>query len=1211
MIKAPTPIAHQIIIPDFVDSLFNEKSRMFLDKALIKLLTGTHGSDFEKLLPSKMYSMRLEGKGRLLLAKGVIERIPTLVLVECLLNHEYEQSKCITQLTSSQLTQHIERCAQGAVYVVNAEHSGLIPCKSEKTTHQLVEYGEHFIAATKEQQKVLGTTYEEQTPVLFGEAGSGKTLVLMQRMVTLARILATDEHATRRIWVIVPHVPLQRHIQQEWENHSVYREIEHNKRFNPVHIVTPDALYRHLDGIPQEIQSRDYHDFLHWLSKEAFERIQAIARVSRLQVYQELCILNGLKILHPTEDAAALYARPEFGSVLLESEDKHRTAQELLALQQQYQAHLVAHQGFDPYLYQPRTSLPEEDYLFIDEAQNVPPGVLPSAAALIAMNDSQSICFKRRVNEIFLTLIGKGKITYQTLSGSHRCPKFPITLAERVDSLVTHYISPKRKQARTSNPLTSCNATNGFVCFSEGTTKDIHFLKQIVLEPDTAVVYLTDASKQAFDALGITPLCAFTKDNPILGLEFKRIIVAFPFDSTHARLNSLIRQEKTGTSAPSFHANESSELELYFNKFKAALTRATETVIIVQTPTHDAHALLDFFKETPHVVWAPLQTIDMEEEERRTLLYQQACDLYRQGHVEMSLDIIAYLGQDGEEFKLKMNPDPAIRTPLQPIITPQPALESKTKSPSNIKAATQPSDQALSQQSSSSNIKANHHSLNKTNTPLSQNLSDYVEKFLNKVSKDNVKPLLLHKHAATMLFHHQMNNGCCLFLNLCFNEKLYILQQTIENKECREALMAAIATISNEDYFVQLVLRMELHVDHPKLLTVAKLRQKGLDVLFNDSSLLVQYQKAVHLYRMHHKKLIEIKPKEIIRQYCSKEGILSPLFLHVLASDSARWTKFFSTQKNAFIKEALTAAFTQQSTGAKTQLNPIFACLMDTDEGRKWVHQKMNIIAPLLTTEALFTPQNGNSTSPFYWLCVTFEGRELLKKHWMDFKQNLCSEGLFAQVTAEGPDKDKSPFYLLCETPEGRTLLTEHWEDFKPHLNSEGLFAQITGEGPDKGKSPFYWLCATPEGQTLLTKHWEDFKLHLRSKGLFAQVTAEGLFKGQSPFYFLCVTPEGQTLLTEHWDNFKLHLSSEGLFAQVTGEGPFKGISPFYLLCATPEGQTLLTKHWGDFKLHLRSKGLFAQVTAERPFKGQSPFYSLCVTFEGRELLKKHWMDFK
>lgn len=1097
----------------------NDVQDKIVQNALVKLVSGEYGSDLEKLKGEGIYSLRAGLAFRIVLVKAIINGISSWVVAELLRHHEYEQSKFLKRLTRIERKTFILECINNnAIYVLDSEtnllkeRAGTAAPQATVNARDFVEHSGHYITLDGRQRDALLSSEERVIQVVCGEAGSGKTLILMHRIAELARILSTQEPGEehRRIWVMIPHLALQRHLTQEWSSHSVFSEINTGDLFNSVTIVTPEAFYRQLDNLAPEFLAVGASSFLEWLSEADYitaTKNTLFGRISKMRLYQELCILNGL-------DCVDSYENPELAEIFLATDDRVCSARFLDSLLKRYQDYLAVNNRFDPYLYVAKNTPKQDDYYIGDEAQNLPPRLLGSINELIAMNESQSTLLPRRANEVLLKFMHKNKarsIRYSALEGTYRCPQLPLKLVSNFDELIRSDVNPKSKRATTSGALVSLNAEQGVVSLVgdwSAESSDMTVLKRMVQEPGVAVICLTQAAMDLSARLFPEALCVFGPDNPCTGLEFNRVIVLCPFDSTSA---SLLSSRVDGLTQ-----NQADEIiQMVANPFKIAATRAMNALVVVQERSHKIKGLIDTLLKD--VVLSPLEFIELPPQEKAARFYEQASDLYRQGQHDMAFAIIGHIGGDVSAFKDAMEFRPHVPEPSRPV----PASSS---SPSKHKPETRPhvettpnsatiqkpvawsASAALQPVTPQTPFGVDHLS-----PETKGKLMSYTANFLTRYSDKNFKSLLAHSHARIILFELKLVNGLCLFSNLLLSYPLKTFDSFFRKEQaCATQFVDIASPVLVRDEWLRFLFS--------KITSLAKHVSPEL-ISWSPSLLLAEKdavaEEAILGYLIESNAIQQFTPEDLSEKKEGSKGSLLSSFIN----NSIHANSFCSKKTSNIIINAIFLILQRSPAEGVFIILNLMLC-------SKWHNKnKDSLVKRLLKFEGLFTQiaddESNKRMSPFYLFCAHDGGHVLLSNYWVDFKERLTSERLFAQVTGDGPNKGASPFYRLCESDDACSLLFNHWDDFRDHLTSEGLFAQVTGDGPDKGTSPFYWLCANNGGRALLFKYWDDFKDRLTSEDLFAQVTADGPDEGTSPFYWLCTSGSGRALLLAHKDYFE------------------------------------------------------------------------------------------
>ena len=116
------------------------------------------------------------------------------------------------------------------------------------------------------------------------------------------------------------------------------------------------------------------------------------------------------------------------------------------------------------------------------------------------------------------------------------------------------------------------------------------------------------------------------------------------------------------------------------------------------------------------------------------------------------------------------------------------------------------------------------------------------------------------------------------------------------------------------------------------------------------------------------------------------------------------------------------------------------------------------------------SPDVSNGSTPFYCLCSSEEGRQLIAENWTYFINNgLIAESMNQEISTKGYE-GTSAFYFLTQTTKGRQIIINNWSYF---INNDLILAQsmhrIVNTNEHQGSSPFFWLTAFADGKTFIT----------------------------------------------------------------------------------------------------------------------------------------------
>lgn len=652
-----------------------------LSETLIELLSGQGLSrNFERLKgQGSVYSHRVNDKIRLLCVQVPWQGGKAWVVVEIMEDHAYETSPFLNLSGKARAARIQKYLANYRSYRWDPENTKLLE-ESVDTLPEatpLVQQAGRYIRLTAQQNSALSTLTETtgDVRIVAGQPGSGKSTLLMESLSALATILATDESETTQILCTVPSLPLKQALSQEWLSQPDAMKMERD----PVKMFTEEDLLKFLIT-PLSIYTATSHDaFIRWAKTNEIQASEFEA-VDLMQLYQELCALNALRVkalYQPEKTVLDLYAMEALQSAFLCLPRSKKTPAEqqrrqfgaiLLNLLAQYEVHLRTQQDFDPRLFCPQQPITPDGkfYIFTDETQNIAPSILfmlltfSRLKTTFFMNDSQGMAFRARLNEILIlndrSLVGDALKNIIRLSGSHRCPKKVIEATLSIEAL-KHRIHPDGKHAVTSDQLQACNPKDGERFW--GSMSDFHKLEKVLRSGNAVMLILgqglsSEEIRNLTTTYPKTPL--FLKDNFPEGLEYGDVILIDPFgDEDHKLSRSFASPGKS-----ELNSNEIDYYRQRLSRCVAAFTRATNRLIILQKAEQPLVSL--FTQLTENCTFIPLEGLNalhaeaLSEDE----LFDRACELYRLGQQQVARNLIQTLDLETQNrFHQEMMPPKA------------------------------------------------------------------------------------------------------------------------------------------------------------------------------------------------------------------------------------------------------------------------------------------------------------------------------------------------------------------------------------------------------------------------------------------------------------------------------------------------------------------------------------------------------------------------
>lgn len=1209
------PIASAVMMPplSFFKKNYTPELESLTKKSLQKLLNGSYGRDFEKLHNNhhKLFSMKIEDGARLIIIKGIFDRKLIALVIGFLPEHEYEEIKRWNRtVIMNRIKSHF---AVGIRYVLNPE--GVLE-QLEQTDlnifhNQFVEHGERYIALNEEQEEAIqpkSTAIE----LISGEAGAGKTLILLDRIARLAEPLSTDESVTRTIWVIVPHLPLKRQYEQEWQVHSTYQAIQTENKRDLVKFLLPEDVYRLQNPVLLQYAVNGLNEFIKWLaSQEEWLSRQKLFNDKNIlpqQLYQELCAVNGLKCLNPT-NVTALYTATELQQVFLEVYDRSIAAGELLRLLDSYQNHLNSLHAFDPNLYP--GVLPSTHFIFMDETQNIPPALMLAVSnGVMAMNDSQNINYKRRLNETLLFFKhGRQNITHMRLSTTHRGPQKTIETAQNLQG-IEELLHHNRKKAVTAAPILTNNPNLGAV-------KIVHMpddVQQLVREPHTAVVCLTESAKNWMTASNIQPLLLFFDD--ISGLEFENVVIIHPFDKSHKILAQLLQ-----SNPPRLSVNAISWWEQYLNLLKGALTRTTHQLIIVQSPDHGVKVLYDFTFARAQTDTLPI-TAAKSTEAIQEEFYEQACTLYQKGEYERAFNLIRHIGRDLIEFQKFINPS------FQSHPSQTPFTEAVTAH--RVSSENSTSNHVAPDISTAGNLtfagSANAEVDEKIDlTPLNYKMANWVEELFARIDNaDNVRILFNHKRAAYILFYHRMKNENCLFLSLCFQQKISKFSNNLSTLTAKDPVLLekvkGIFACYTRSYLHISYLSWAISSSMSELMACLpkSIKNRG-DMLirirsqpFGVAALFIDFDTNPYI----REKIVFfvsdvwtfLTEHDFTQQYTYPDGTRGPSLLHLLADHG-----LFSNMKRKDIRSLFQVSLKSTITfPAARPTENIFFRLLRNEINIPCLLENAKQLAPLLTEQVLFefsSDPQGAKKNLFILLCDSKTDDKLFFLWWPECKKYLTLQHLFSE-DMNGRAENFLFGNLLLKLIQCNCIENE-WEFLKSLLSVDRLVRSITfNDGPPYITNNFYLIIKIllSRSPKFLNKHAEDFLHLITTETLFMsskyQISQTNQQKQDNVFCMLLCHHNASGILERWWVKVKTMIGRRRLFEPLA-QAPYPGYRAIDILCWGRHARGLLVLIWNDIITHFNLTVLFEPIL-QGPHEGYSLIMGLDMIF-----IQTHWNMFK
>ncbi len=620
--------------PIYFDSRIKNSNTEIEDiiKSLVKG-EATPGTRLEKLKNHKVFSLRINDKGRIIFTYTEVNNIKSLVVLEILENHEYDKSKFLKKNVLKRYLEknqaEIGRLVQNDDFEESTIPDELIEPQANVYFEIANENKNSYVIFDEAQQNA----FNAKTPLLIeGPPGSGKTLIAQ------GFIKQALENNAQKVLYVSPSANLAR---------TVLRELSTSPEYDPgkVDVLTYEQLVQggvEADGPgilktwwkTLKVRSTEKSKLANWSKNlnAVYEEFKIISGVSKEEYLSE----NGIG------KKQSLLGRDQSDRQLL------------CTLNERWLKHLEENAIKIRDFY--RFSVDEihvYDLIVVDETQYLSNIAIHNL--LIMANNNIVLCSDRRQNphdelqrntqikSMIFQSAGRQPDEHQ-LSAHYRCPKNIMTFAKVFNDIRTDM----SKNLKSELKVVDSKISGGNVLWVEPSNKNdlLDLLVKLHNDPNACVVTSEKYREEAkvlglkglteHDAQSLCLTNVLTQEE-IVGLEFNTVILYKPLSTPQMkRVNQWL--EKSRQQTEDLHA--AAELSANF----IASTRATQCMVMVQDSSEHnlanlIHALKESQKitETKEIAVIPTHAIETLSDEWES----RAKEAAENGHIARAKAILS------------------------------------------------------------------------------------------------------------------------------------------------------------------------------------------------------------------------------------------------------------------------------------------------------------------------------------------------------------------------------------------------------------------------------------------------------------------------------------------------------------------------------------------------------------------------------------------
>ncbi|MBA2650486.1 MAG: hypothetical protein H0U75_13010 [Legionella sp.] len=216
-------------------------------KTIEQLVDGQYAkANLEKLQGHDIFSIRVNQQDRLLFVKVTFRGKSYFVLLEEVLNHDYDKSRFLKpHVLKAYRENKTENIIEQAIAFESCQGTLLnkddIPAESPSVPHRISFYNTFYIPSEEQDQAV----YSKKTSVVFGPPGSGKSGAALDLLVRIA--LKASKSSPLKLLFVAQSSILVKEMAEKFRNHPLIQDLKQNE-YARVAFNTPAQLC----GIPDE-----------------------------------------------------------------------------------------------------------------------------------------------------------------------------------------------------------------------------------------------------------------------------------------------------------------------------------------------------------------------------------------------------------------------------------------------------------------------------------------------------------------------------------------------------------------------------------------------------------------------------------------------------------------------------------------------------------------------------------------------------------------------------------------------------------------------------------------------------------------------------------------------------------------------------------------------------------------------------------------------
>lgn len=1068
--------------------LFNQEKQKEITLVLHKLLSGESKSADLELKRSKkyrLYSVRLNQADRLLFTTIKIDGSMQLLLLDLILNHDYQKSWALKPAAlKTFLDEEIQKEQLQPIEDLLFTDLEALPEKEKPSAYANYEnipvyrFDNRFIQLTEEQSLSLSGHF----PLLIrGKAGSGKSFIGRTLLEQQLQYLANEQASSIALvenkihLLFVSKSPrLIRVFHQEWLQSPLATKYEAVK----VSFMDYETLAQTVDLSFSQKNSADYQDFEAWI------KANKNTPWFRKTLFSESPI--PLSILYNECKLIAFYQQSGQKSYLdlglresrLSGQKQKQEA--LLALYKQYQEYLKQNNAIDSAFYS-LNSREKFDCVIVDESQDLSRLQIFSLQQLtknnricLCMDTNQALSDGLSDLDFLKQLFANTPLFQINLQKSHRTP--PAIAAFSNDILkIKNYLCAGVLHEGEYCSQESIALNGGCVEFFG--FNELNQLSSLTASAHTAVIIPHQTLLAEAEQLFNTPLI-FTAEE-IKGLEYPNIIAYKLFDGPEFKtinqallkfenLNEIKLKENRPKQKENLFEHEPEAILL--NQSFVALTRASERLVIVSENNANNHHLLSLLAPKKVQIFSKPSTAFKDKEEQKVLWDLEYQRLQARG------------------FK-----DQAARLFSQKLMN--------SSSPSPCPANTQKQSSPLQSKQSLVQIKTTPILPNKEKNPtvinaVENKYQSYIKNFLLMPQnlKDNLAILSKHRNFVTIMFETKYANQS-LFEHMIKEESLRhgLLAWAIEKDKKNESLSIFYNLLD----FAK---KLEKEWREEKLK-----HDLGLLFLCSINPIVSEVECICLVAELNNPQSKGYKWFNIVKDKVFPQTADS-LYLK-FAEEAASRNVFFL---DFIIRELNTEIM--YTPRKKDNLSLFY--LLCTYRQKHSMLEKILTVKPEIIVdmqfEDLFIQNPKDGRSALLWLTNSLVGCNLIEKifalhpEWFNKIKN--------ELWIRNTEDNTSPFYWLSASDEGCNILMNCI-----NKNSNLLFMPfdcLYAKDIKDGSSAFYFLSSRQPGRLLLSRLFTAYPALLKNLPIDSLYSVNAL-ELHTAFYWLSGGQQGCTILLE------------------------------------------------------------------------------------------------